>query len=151
MTDRKEKFNVSKAVDAVLDWLPEYKVLKDAQSELKEKNLVKGDNYYHRLGMCKAAQLKNEFWPSDKIAMTLGVLKEADDLRKKLHWSSLKSVKGYTHDFLPNAINDIRDSIKDIKNNADGIRLGLQNPDIDCRILLKDFDYRSNQWKKPEE
>ena len=141
---------LKQVADALIGWIPEYQALNDAYNELNDKNLKKGDNYYHRLGMCRAVQLKNNMWPSEAIATILGYVKEADDLRGKLHWGSLMSKDAFVNDFLPRAYIDVMDSKKDLENNADGRRLGLQNPNKSCRMLLKDFDIEGNRWKNLE-
>ncbi len=141
--------NIKKIADKTFGWMPEYMILDDAWKEMKSKNLVGGDNYYHRLGMCRAAQLKNAFWPSDKITRGLGVFKEMDDFRQKVNWKSLNGdSKDFVLDFLPSLYIALLDSKKDFGNNDEGINLGLQNPNTDCRILLKNLDYVRNKWKK---
>lgn len=159
--------DIKDIADRLIGWFPEYQALSDAHAEMKQKNIPESDNYYHRLGMCRAAQLKNPLWQSDKIAKVFGYIKEADDIRKKVDWESLKKAdyisllknKGdlsalYRDNpdiltrFIPTLASALVDSQKDLKNNDDGVNLGLQNPEISCRILLKDFDYRSNTWKK---
>lgn len=51
-------------------------------------------------------------------------------------------------DFLSSLYIALLDSKKDFRNNDEGINLGLQNPNTDCRILLKNLDYVRNKWKK---
>ena len=91
------------------------------------------DNYAHRLGMCLNGQKGID---SAIYSLGGGILKEASDLYSK-------SVRGN----MPWR-EALSDSYKDMKNNIEGLKYGLQNPDKSCRVWLNDLDYGVNKWKR---
>lgn len=104
-----------------------------AQDEMKQANLIGGDNYYHRLGMCLNAQEG-----ADRAAYSLGL-----GLAKEALWDyPLKTLRGTPQKEI------LEDSLKDMKNNYEGIIWGLQNPEKSCKIWLKDLDINTNEWKR---
>ena len=80
--------NISAAealADKYIGWLPEYKTLKDAKSEMEYINQRGYDNYAHRLAMCRIGQMgSNGSMFSPSIGMGLGILKEISDAREKI-------------------------------------------------------------------
>ena len=118
-------------------WLPEYKTLEMAKQEMDRINKDGYDNYAHRLGMCRVGQLTSATWPySPAIGTGLGILKEGKDLIDKSYYGNMP---------LDEALSD---TLKDMKNNFEGLSYGLNNPDRDCREWLKDLDYKRNQWRE---
>ncbi len=102
------------------------------KKDMDRHNLINGDNYYHRLGMCLNGQKGLD---SALYSFGAGMLKEGLDLYKK-------SVKGN------NAWKrSLSDSFKDMKNNYEGTIYGLTNPDKNCRLWLNDLDVNTNEWK----
>ena len=130
--------NISAAealADKYIGWLPEYKTLKDAKSEMEYINQRGYDNYAHRLAMCRIGQMgSNGSMFSPSIGMGLGILKEISDAReiifkqKKPIWDT------------------IVDSFKDLGNNYEGMDWGINNPNGDCRKWLGGLDLQNNQW-----
>lgn len=110
-----------------------------AKKELNQRNLINGDNYYHRLGMCLNGQKGLE---SSLYSLFGGLLNEAKDVGLK-SYDALKSDKP----FWPSFWEILKDSGKDMKNNFEGSFWGLQNPDKSCRIWLKDLDINTNSWR----
>ena len=112
-----------------------------AMGEMKRQNLIGGDNYYHRLGMCENAKKG----PADfALTMLEGIVKEGYDVVKKSPkiWGSdqtLSQKKQATYKM-------IDDSIKDMKNNWEGAVYGLTNQNKSCREWLKDLDIKNNVW-----
>lgn len=99
---------------------------------------VKGaDNYYHRKAMCENAQ---KGYIDAMVSLLLATGKEVVDFKDK--------DKSISESGSLSAYDAGRDSVKDMRNNLEGMFLGLQNPEIDCKILLKDLDWESNTWKK---
>ena len=90
------------------------------------------DNYSHR----KAFYEVSQNGPVDFIiGQGLGLLKEGYDYYNKRQ-------AGMSHEV---ALND---GVKDLTNNWESGKKGLQNPLLDSKIWLKDFDWKSNTWKK---
>ncbi len=136
-TEKSSKDKIERLADKILSKSPEYLTLKDAKKEMEQHNLINGDNYYHRLGMCRIGQMGGVGSVlSPRIGEALGWAKEAHDIYKK-------SIKG-------NApwCDTLLDSFKDLNNNYESMDWGLKNPDKDCRIWLKDLDINSNTWRK---
>lgn len=81
----------------------------------------------------------------DKAAYSLmwGAAKEAKDL-----FSKTLGNKEFYYSPIETGKKAILDSIKDTKNNLEGIRFGLQNPNLDGGTWLNDLDYKTNTWKK---
>ncbi|MBQ8870697.1 MAG: hypothetical protein IJ019_04905 [Alphaproteobacteria bacterium] len=100
--------------------------------DMDKHNLINGDNYYHRLGMCLNGQKGLD---SAIYSFGAGILKEGIDLYKK----SIKGNQPWKK--------SLSDSFKDIKNNYEGTFYGLTNPDENCRVWLKDLDINTNTWK----
>lgn len=111
---------------------------KREMDKLKGTGIKGGDNYYHRLAMCENAQ-KGDFQAA--ISRIAGFAKEGKDLFCKTYGLCGERRRSYTE--------NLRDSLKDLRNNEEGINLGLQNPEKDCKILLQDLDWETNTWKKP--
>ena len=92
------------------------------------------DNYYHSLLQCNLAKISQE---SKDTGLLLGYGKEAYDYVKK-------KIGGMSHK------NIIEDSIKDLKNNAYGSKIGSEHPNKSCRSLLNDKRpenmRKSNLW-----
>ena len=89
------------------------------------------DNYAHRLGMCLNAQ------------------KGLDSAVYSLGWGVLKEIKDIVQKAPKKGINSAwNDTIKDMKNNMEGLQYGLTHPHDSCRTWLKDLDYGVNKWKK---
>jgi hypothetical protein len=109
--------------------------LKNKKDEMYRKKIEGGDNYYHRLAMCENAQKGKD---DADFSFGLGALKEGKDIfckttgfcDKKLSFSKALS-----------------DSKKDMSNNIEGLNYGLNNPDKDCRVWLKDLDRKTNTWR----
>ena len=102
-----------------------------AKKEMDDVNKEGYDNYAHRLGMCLNAQKGAE---SAAYSATLGLLKEAKDIVQKIPKKGIKEA--------------LKDSVKDLKNNAEGLYYGLTNPEQSCRIWLKDLNYGENKWER---
>lgn len=83
--------------------------------------------------MCQNAQ---DGWNTATYSLGLGIAKEAKDLYDK----SIRGNKPWRE--------SLADSYKDMKNNIEGLKYGLKNPDKPCRIWLKNLDYRTNKWKR---
>ena len=130
--------NISAAealADKYIGWLPEYKTLKDAKSEMEYINQRGYDNYAHRLAMCRIGQMgSNGSMFSPSIGMGLGILKEISDAREKI----FKQKKPIWE--------TIVDSFKDLGNNYEGMDWGINNPNGDCRKWLGGLDLQNNQW-----
>ena len=116
--------------------------LESARQEMNSVNKDGYDNYAHRYGMYTNAQDG-----IDKAVYTLaaGGLKELKDVHDKIitnkqFWTESNKIKKI------NAT--LSDSWKDIQNNFEAVKAGLQNPNIDGRLWLEDFDYKSNKWRK---
>ena len=130
-------------VKALEEYVPAYKPIKNLIDKKRELDKLKGtgihggDNYYHRLAMCENAQMGNLEAAISRIA---GFGNEAKDIIKKTYGIGVERTP---------YIKNLRDSIKDILNNDEGLNLGLQNPEKDCKILLQDLDWETNTWKKP--
>lgn len=107
-------------------------ILHSSLNEMKTAQIPGGDNLYHRLAMCRAAQGGADQY---LYALGAGLLKEGVDIVRKI--SKGKPV-----------IETIKDSGKDIKNNLEGLNYGLHNPNKNCRIWLNDLDIKTNTWKK---
>ena len=41
-----------------------------------------------------------------------------------------------------------KDSVKDMRNNFEGLNYGFLNADSSCREWLQNLDYKNNQWRK---
>ncbi len=102
------------------------------KKDMDNHNLINGDNYYHRLGMCLNAQKGLD---SALYSFGAGILKEGIDLYNK----SIKDNQPWKE--------SLSDSFKDIKNNYEGTIYGLTNPDKNCRVWLRDLDINTNKWK----
>ena len=109
-----------------------YKILDKNKAEMDARGVKNMDNYYHRKGMCEAAQ--NGMLGS-AMGFAGGVAKEAVDLLKK-------SKRGMEFEEIWD------DSKKDMMNNFDGLFLGMRYPQRDCAEMLDNFDWRNNVWKK---
>ena len=109
-----------------------YKILDKNKAEMDARGVKNMDNYYHRKGMCEAAQ--NGMLGS-AMGFAGGVAKEAVDLLKK-------SKRGMEFGEIWD------DSKKDMMNNFDGLSLGMRYPQRDCAEMLDNFDWRNNIWKK---
>ena len=68
-----------------------------------------------------------------------GILKEAKDIFCK--------TTGFCDKQVPFNV-AWNDSVKDMHNNIEGIKYGVQNPDKSCKIWLNGLDYGSNTWKR---
>ena len=135
--EQTHKFNGMEMIDKLLSYLPEYKTLKDAKQEMDRINMVGYDNYAHRLAMCRIGQMgASGSILSPRIGEILGLGKEAYDIYNK----SVKGSRPWSK--------TLYDSFKDLNNNYESLNWGLNNPDKDCRIWLKDLDFRENEWKK---
>ena len=116
--------------------------LHSAKQEMDQMHKDGYDNYAHRYGMYNNAQDG-----IDKAVYTFGagIAKEGWDFLRKIpfngeFWSQSNKLK---------KIGDtLQDNWKDIKNNYEAVKSGLQNPKTDGRLWLKDFDYETNTWKK---
>ena len=133
---------LEKYVDELAQLNPGYRMgqaigtLRAAQQEMKRVKKDGYDNYAHRLGMCLNAQQG-----ADMALYSLGggILKEAKDI--------LCKTTGFCDKQVPFNM-AWNDSMKDMHNNIEGIKYGLQNPDKSCKIWLNDLDYGSNTWKR---
>ena len=131
-------------VKALEEYVPAYKPIKnliDKKNELAQlrgTGIHGGDNYYHRLAMCENAQ-NGRF--DAAVSRAAGLVNEMKDIYCKTSGKCGQSTKP----FLVN----LKESMKDLRNNDEGINLGLQNPEISCKILLQDLDWETNTWKKP--
>ena len=135
--EQTHKFNGMEMIDKLLNYLPEYKTLKDAKQEMDRINMAGYDNYAHRLAMCRIGQMgASGSILSPGIGLGLGVLKEAKDIYDK----SIKNDRPWKE--------TLQDSWKDMRNNWEGLNWGLNNPDENCRIWLNDLDYQTNRWRK---
>lgn len=104
--------------------------LRAAQQEMNEARQDGYDNYAHRLGMCLNGQ-----GGVDQYLYSLGggIAKEAYDIARKTQKI------GFT-----NAWND---SVKDMRNNFEGLNYGFLNSDSSCREWLQNLDYKNNKWR----
>lgn len=104
--------------------------LRAAQQEMNEARQDGYDNYAHRLGMCLNGQ-----GGVDQYLYSLGggIAKEAYDIARKT------PKIGFT-----NAWND---SVKDMRNNFEGLNYGFLNSDSSCREWLQNLDYKNNKWR----
>lgn len=109
----------------------------DNEKELKASNRIGADNYYHRKAMCENAQ---KGYTDALVSLLLGAGKEVFDFMEKDESISETGTLS--------ALDALKDGAKDMKNNLNGMKLGLQNPEKDCKILLQDLDWESNTWKK---
>ncbi len=89
------------------------------------------DNYAHRLGMCLNSQ--NGFEQS-VYSFGAGVFKELKDIVAKIPQKGVEEAWN--------------DSVKDMKNNIEGIKYGFSNPQSSCRKWLNNLDYENNKWRK---
>jgi hypothetical protein len=106
---------------------------------MEQHNLINGDNYYHRLGMCLNGQKDAE---TAVYSFVDGFAKEGYDFVIK----NYKDIK--TNNFSwENIKKHGKDSLKDLYNNYEATVYGLTNPDKDCRIWLKDLDINTNTWR----
>lgn len=121
--------------DVGLSALRAYQTLKNNKNEMDRLKLVGGDNYFHRKGMCEVAQ--NGLGDA-VIGFGGGIAKEGVDFYKK-------AIKGDA-----SAVDTLKDSWKDLSNNWQGMIHGLINPNTDCKIWLKDLDWKSNKFIKQE-
>ena len=113
----------------IYDSMIAYNILRDSQKRMfNDNDMPNRDNYYHREGMCKAAQQG-----VSGAALVGGIIKEGIDMVNKSRTIGWKEA--------------LKDSTKDMMNNLDGLRLGIENPDVSCRELLKGFDSKNNKWK----
>ena len=127
--------NIQNRISPVYAGLDGISMLYDTMKEMERANLINGDNYYHRLGMCKMGQknTKNPFYLP--IATLAGTAKEAYDIAKKT-----------LNDEVPMS-DTLYDSYKDMKNNVEGFYYGVTHPEQDCREWLDDLDIKTNTWK----
>lgn len=102
-----------------------------AKKEMDQSGKDGYDNYAHRLAMCLNAQKGLD---GAVYSLGWGILKELKDIVQKTPKKGIK--------------NAFKDSIKDMKNNIEGLEYGLTNPDLSCRVWLNDLDYGTNTWKK---
>lgn len=119
---------------------PIYKNLRLRQDQMKRDNIIGGDNYSHRLGMCDAGQLGMD---GAIAALAGGVLKETRDIYCKTQGQCGEKKQSFGDAF--------NDSKKDMLNNLEGLYYGLRYPDRDCRVWLKDLDLKTNTWKNGDE
>ena len=110
-----------------------YKILDKNKAEMDARGVKNMDNYYHRKGMCEAAQ--NGMLGS-AMGFAGGVAKEVVDLTTKPFKGKQKFGEIWN------------DSKKDMMNNFDGLSLGMRYPQRDCAEMLDNFDWRNNIWKK---
>lgn len=115
---------------------PIYKNLRLRQEQMKKANIIGGDNYSHRLGMCEAGQLGID---GAIAALGGGVLKEARDIYCKTQGQCGEKEQSFKEAF--------KDSKKDMLNNLEGLYYGLRHPNKDCKIWLEDLDLKTNTWK----
>lgn len=116
-----------------------FSVLNENKKEMEQNNRIGSDNYYHRKAMCENAQ---NGYGDAFTSLLLGIGKEGIDFYDKDR--SINSSGKMS------ATEALADGYKDMKNNIEGLLLGLKNPDIDCKILLENLDWRTNTWKKPQ-
>ena len=143
MADYKEIAN--KIWDSAFQYLPTSRMgdvagtLHAVKQNMDQHNLIKGDNYYHRLGMCLNGQKGLD---SALYSFGAGLLKEGYDLARKNH-------QDYKNNNLSweNFKNHVKDSVKDIKNNYEGTYYGLTNPNESCKMWLNDLDVNTNEWR----
>ena len=118
--------------DIGLSALNAYKILENNQKEMNRLRLIDSDNYFHRKGMCEVAQ---NGMGDAAIGFSGGIAKEAADFIKK-------TARGDP------IFDTIKDNLKDIGNNWQGIVYGVMNPDKDCKVWLEDLDWRNNKFIK---
>ena len=70
-----------------------------------------------------------------------GLVKEGVDFLKKVPFNSEFWKQPNKFEKISSTLND---SWKDIKNNYEAVKSGLQNNESDGRMWLKDFDYKTN-------
>lgn len=114
-------------------------VLSENKKEMEQTNRIGADNYYHRKAMCENAQ---NGYVDAFTSLLLGIGKEGIDFYNKD-----KSINGNGK---MSATEALTDGYKDMKNNIEGLLLGLKNPNIDCKILLENLDWGTNKWRKPQ-
>ncbi|MBO5038306.1 MAG: hypothetical protein J6C85_02460 [Alphaproteobacteria bacterium] len=153
-TYKKKMSKSQKIADELLGWMPEYQALLKAKAELDVANLVNGDNYYHRLGMCQLGQLKDLSVSRKRIvSKLLGGMKEINDLYKKVIKKAPDDLAEVVENpvdtikFILYSLDMIEDSRKDMQNNEEGLNFGLNNSDKSCREWLDGLDWRNNRWK----
>ena len=115
-----------------------YDLLTNKQREMKQRNLINGDNIFHREGMCEVAQQgpKHVF-----AGLISGLANEFADFAEK------NSQNGYFK-FDKKQINQtFNDSVKDMWNNVDGTMMGIYYPNIPCSELFQNFDRNKNAWR----
>lgn len=121
----------------VLKYIPTYPMgysiasLVSAKREMDNKKKAGFDNYAHRLGMCESA--KNGY-VSAGTSLVSGAIKEVIDCARKTGKIGLKKA--------------VSDSIKDMKNNIEGLSYGLKGDGKSCREWLGDLNYKTNEWRK---
>ena len=143
MVDYKEIAN--KIWDGAVKNYPIYKIgdaagtLHAVKQNMDQHNLINGDNYYHRLGMCLNGQKDAE---TAVYSFLGGLAKEPADIAKKTY-KDVRDGKAFWGSLWDN----IKGSGKDIYNNYEATVYGLTNPDKDCRIWLEDLDINTNTWR----
>ena len=45
-------------------------------------------------------------------------------------------------------VSPVKDSIKDMSNNIEGLQYGLTHPFNNCKTWLDNLDFEKNEWKK---
>ena len=105
--------------------------LSQAKDLMDTKNEIGYDNYAHRLGMCKNGQGGIDTYLT---GLGWGVAKEILDLGKKIPQNGFNA--------------SWNDSMKDMKNNFEGLNYGFNNPNASCEGWLENLDYKNNIWKK---
>lgn len=114
-----------------------YDNLRNNQQQMVASNTVGSDNYFHRKGMCEIGQ---GGYDEAMIGLLAGGAKEIRDV-------TCKSL-GKCGEKKQNLSDVLSDSYKDIKNNVEGVYLGLQNRNKSCKILLQNLDWGENTWNK---
>ncbi|MDR2902473.1 MAG: hypothetical protein LBU87_05135 [Lactobacillales bacterium] len=137
-------FTVGNLTDIAYSTKRAYDILRNNKSEMERINKHNADNYYHRKAMCEIGQGAHPII-NYAAGTGFGVLKEYWDIFEKSligrkNKSGERERKPFGEMFM--------DSVKDINNNADGLILGLKNPNTSCKLLLEDFDWNENKWKK---
>lgn len=128
-----------KGASAIGTAYPIYKNLRLRQEQMKKNNIIGGDNYSHRLGMCDAGQLGID---GAMAALAGGALKEARDIYCKTQGQCGEKKQSFE--------DALQDSKKDMLNNLEGLYYGLRHPDKDCKVWLEDLDLETNTWKHKE-
>lgn len=114
-----------------------YDNLRNNQKQMVNSNTVGSDNYFHRKGMCEIGQ---GGYNEALLGLVAGASKEGRDITCKSF--------GKCGEKKQNISDVLSDSYKDMKNNIEGLNLGLQNRDKSCKILLNNLDWKTNTWKK---